>query len=195
VRLLSSSKNSVPFRGIISEIKYKDLAREKDMGQCQIYLSLGTNCGDRINYIERMELMLGQILEPPVKKSRIMETEPVDVAENQTWYLNRIIGAQYSKTPSCLLQETQEIENVLGRTEKGTMKSRTADIDILLFGNSICNSDILTIPHRGILKRRFCLEGLNDIDSSIVIPGLQKSVHAILDSKVDELQLQGIRYI
>jgi 2-amino-4-hydroxy-6-hydroxymethyldihydropteridine diphosphokinase len=165
------------------------------MLQCQVFLSLGTNCGDRLNYIKRMEQMLELILEPPVKKSRIMETEPVDVAEKQQWYLNRIIGAYYSKSPSGLLKATQEIETALGRAEKGTMKSRTADIDILLFGNDICNSDILTIPHRGILTRRFNLEGLNDIDSSIVIPGIQKSVKTILESNINELQLQGIRYI
>jgi 2-amino-4-hydroxy-6-hydroxymethyldihydropteridine diphosphokinase len=165
------------------------------MMQCQVFLSLGTNCGDRLNYINRMEQMLELILEPPVKKSRIMETEPVDVTDQQQWYLNRIIGAYYTKLPSCLLKETQDIEAALGRTEKGTMKSRTADIDILLFGNDIVNSELLTIPHRGILTRRFNLEGLNEIDSSIVIPGVQKSVKTILESNINELRLQGIRYI
>lgn len=165
------------------------------MLQCQVYLSLGSNCGDRLYYITRMEEMLEQILEQPVKKSRIMETEPLDVADKQQWYLNRIIGAHYSKSPESLLKETQEIETALGRSDKGTMKSRTADIDILLFGNDLCKSDILTIPHRGILTRRFNLEGLNDIDCSIIIPGIQKSVKTILESNVNELQLQGIRYI
>jgi 2-amino-4-hydroxy-6-hydroxymethyldihydropteridine diphosphokinase len=165
------------------------------MLQYQVFLSLGTNCGDRSGYLEQMEQMLELILELPVQKSRIMETEPVDVTDKQQWYLNRIIGAHYSKTPTCLLKATQEIEKELGRIDKGTMKSRTADIDILLFGNIVCNSDILTIPHRGILTRRFNLVGLNDIDSSIVIPGIQKSVKAILESNVNELQLQGIRYI
>jgi len=165
------------------------------MLKSQVFLSLGTNCGDRLEYIQRMEQMLGLILEPPLKKSFIMETEPVDVVEKQQWYMNRIIGAFYSESPSCLLKATQEIEIALGRSEKGTMKSRTADIDILLFGNITCNSDILTIPHRGILTRRFNLEGLNDIDSSIVIPGIQKSVKAILESNINELMLQSIRYL
>jgi 2-amino-4-hydroxy-6-hydroxymethyldihydropteridine diphosphokinase len=161
----------------------------------QVFLSLGTNCGDRLDYINRMGQMLELILEPPVKKSRIMETEPVDVTEKQQWYLNRIIGAYYTKSPNSLLKATQEIETALGRTDKGAMKSRTADIDILLFGDDIINIDSLTIPHRGILTRRFNLEGLNEIDSTIVIPGIQKSVKAILESNINELRLQDIRYI
>jgi 2-amino-4-hydroxy-6-hydroxymethyldihydropteridine diphosphokinase len=165
------------------------------MPKSQVFLSLGSNSGDRLDYINRMEKMLELILEPPLKKSFIMETEPVDVLEKQQWYLNRIIGAFYSKSPSWLLKETQEIEIALGRAEKGTMKSRTADIDILLFGNITCNTDILTIPHRGILTRRFNLEGLNDIDSSVVIPGIEKSVKAIMESTINELQVQSIRYL
>ncbi len=193
--MLSSLRNLAYFPGIISGIKFKGLVVSNNMLQCQVFLSLGTNCGDRLDYILRMEQLLELILEPPVKRSRIMETEPVDVTDKQQWYLNRIIGAYYSESPTSLLKATQEIEKTLGRVGKGTMKSRTADIDILLFGNEIRDSDILTIPHRGILTRRFNLEGLNDIDGSIVIPGLQKSVKAILESNMTDLQLQGIRYI
>lgn len=193
--MLSSLRNSAYLPGIITGIKFNGLVVNNSMQQGQVFLSLGSNCGDRLDYILRMEQLLEQILEPPLKKSRIMETEPVDVTDKQQWYLNRIIGAYYSKSPTCLLKATQEIEVALGRVDKGTMKSRTADIDILLFGNEILNSDILTIPHRGILTRRFNLEGLNDIDSSIVIPGLQKSVKEILQSNIADLQLQGIRYI
>ncbi len=193
--MLSSLRNSAYLPGIITGIKFNGLVVTIIMLQCQVFLSLGTNCGDRLDYILRMEQLLELILEPPVKKSRIMETEPVDVTDKQLWYLNRIVSAYYSKSPLSLLKATQEIEVALGRIDKGTMKSRTADIDILLFGNEILKSDILTIPHRGILTRRFNLEGLNDIDSSIVIPGLQKSVRAVLESNIADLQLQSIRYI
>jgi 2-amino-4-hydroxy-6-hydroxymethyldihydropteridine diphosphokinase len=128
-----------------------------------VALCLGSNLGDRQNYLSQMELELQDILNGSIIKSRIMETEPVDVNRPQEWYLNRIIKADYKGSPSDLLTQTQLIEKRLGRIDKNNRLPRTSDIDILLFGNMIIKTDVLSIPHPAILSRRFCLEGLFEI--------------------------------
>lgn len=134
-----------------------------------IALSLGTNSGDRRENLRRMEEMVCELLVGPVRRSAIMETEPVDVDALQPWYLNRIIGGWYEGDAFTLLAACKKIECTLGRTGKGLRLPRTADIDILLFGGENLTTDELTIPHPAISSRRFCIEGLCQIAPDAVI--------------------------
>ncbi len=128
-----------------------------------VFLSIGTNVGDREYYIREMESSLSELLIPPIRHSRLMETEPVGVIGEQNWYLNRIISGQFGGTPRELLECTQSIENRLGRIEKHNRAPRTADIDILLFDSEVICERGLVIPHSAITTRRFCIEGLFEI--------------------------------
>lgn len=134
-----------------------------------VALSLGSNSGDRREYLRKMEEMVCGLLLAPVRRSAIMETEPVDVDDLQPWYLNRIIGGSYGGDAFMLLDSCKNIERVLGRTEKGLRRQRTADVDILLFGNEVIATSELTLPHPAIRSRRFCIEGLNRIAPDAVI--------------------------
>ena len=134
-----------------------------------VALCLGTNSGDRREYMRCMEDMVCGLLVPPICSSPLMETEPVDVDDIQPWYFNRIIGGSYNGGAFGLLASCKKIERTLGRQEKGNRRQRTADIDILFFGSEVIDTDELTVPHPAILSRRFCLEGLSRIMPNAII--------------------------
>jgi 2-amino-4-hydroxy-6-hydroxymethyldihydropteridine diphosphokinase len=139
-------------------------------------LSLGSNQGDRLFYIESMERAVRSVLVDVdngrgVRSSRVMETEPVGVsAAGQPAYLNKVVAGYYGGGAYELLNRCLSIETDLGRTRPTPKAPRTADVDILLFGDEeISDPPRLIVPHPELLNRRFCLEGLIDIDPSIRI--------------------------
>jgi 2-amino-4-hydroxy-6-hydroxymethyldihydropteridine diphosphokinase len=135
-------------------------------------LCLGSNLGDRLLHIELMERALRSVLvDGSVQSSRIMETEPVDVGAENPVYLNRIVAGYYRGGAYELLDRCLSIENALGRTRPSPKAPRTVDVDILLFGDAeISDPPKLIVPHPEIRNRRFCIEGLMDIDPSIPVP-------------------------
>jgi len=157
-------------------------------------LSIGSNLGRRELYIEAMEREL-KLLLADVRMSQLMETEPVGVDEDQPKYLNRIIAGYYGASPRELLQSCLEIEKRLGRSREKVKDSRTADVDILLFGDLEINSTELIVPHPQILNRRFCLEGLFQIDKGWIVPGIGKSVEELYQKMGADVRAQKISFI
>ena len=159
-----------------------------------VALSLGSNLGNRGENISRMESLLEFFLKGPFLKSSLMETEPVGV-EDQRWYFNRIISGNYEREPLDLLTAVEDLEKELGRDGKGLLKPRTADIDILIFGDREIKTERLTIPHRGVLERRFCLEGLNQIVPDWEYPGSGKKIRWFFENMDRSVRGQKIRFI
>lgn len=145
-------------------------------------LSLGSNLGNRSAAIGAMIDRLGGILLPPVSISSLMETEPVDVTGVQPWYYNQIISGYYKGDAQKLLRQCLTIENELGRQRGAPKSSRTADIDILLFGDEIIQSDDLVIPHASLTKRRFCLEGLCQIHPDWIVPDKKLTIKQLVEA-------------
>jgi 2-amino-4-hydroxy-6-hydroxymethyldihydropteridine diphosphokinase len=160
-----------------------------------VALSLGSNLGDREDNISQMEKRLCRILIPPFRMSSLMETEPVDVKERQSSYLNRIFCGGFSKSAEHLLEQCFQIEYELGRTDKGAKLARTADIDIILFGDLKISDEKLTIPHPQLFSRRFCIEGLCEIVPEWRVPGTGFTImelygtiwNAVKDQKIEKL--------
>ncbi len=154
----------------------------------RVYVSLGTNMGDREATIASMEKRVFELLVGEIKSSLLMETQPVDVLEVQQWYLNKIISGYYRGNAHELLTQCQEIETILGRTRIGYHASRTADIDIVLFGKLVITTASLTIPHPAIAQRRYLIEGICQIDACAPIAGLGSAakVRATLSPGVAE---------
>jgi 2-amino-4-hydroxy-6-hydroxymethyldihydropteridine diphosphokinase len=142
-----------------------------------------------------MEKALAEVIIPPIKRSRLMETEPVAIEGQQDWYLNRIITGFFLGTPARLLEQTQLIERLLGRTEKGTRAPRTADIDILLFDNFIVTEKDLVLPHPAIDSRRFCIEGLFELVPDKMIPGIDRTVAQLFNGIISEVREQRVRFL
>ncbi len=102
--------------------------------------------------------------------SRVYETEPVEVEEEQPDYLNCVIEVVCDVSVVELMRFCQGIEAALGRERKGEKAARTLDIDILLFGREVLERRDLVIPHPGVL-RAFNLKGIADLAPEVYIPG------------------------
>ena len=158
-------------------------------------LSLGSNSGQRKKYIEAMERELSSMFQSPLMRSRLMETEPLEVDGAQMWYINRIVGGVYDSSAHDLLYKCLKIEIDLGRDRPYNHAPRTADIDILLFGDSVINTTDLQIPHAALCERRFCMEGLNDIAPRLIIPEKGVTVNEYLARLPEHVKNQKINFL
>jgi len=135
------------------------------------FLSLGSNLGCRLEYLRAAAKALerGPLIEV-AGVSKVYETIPVEVDEEQPDYLNCVVEVWYGASAVELLRFCQGIEAALGRTGKGDRLPRTVDIDILLFGGEIIEGTYLEVPHRGVL-RPFNLLGIADLAPEVFVPG------------------------
>jgi 2-amino-4-hydroxy-6-hydroxymethyldihydropteridine diphosphokinase len=144
-----------------------------------VYLSLGSNVGDRVANLKTAIERLGK-LGKVVAVSSFYETEPVEFTA-QPWFLNCAVELDTEKMPKQLLAAILEIEKEMGRRRTQKKGPRTLDIDILLFGNSIIKTKGLTIPHPAIHERRFVLEPLAEIAPEARHPVFKRSVRELRD--------------
>jgi 2-amino-4-hydroxy-6-hydroxymethyldihydropteridine diphosphokinase len=135
------------------------------------YLSLGSNLGDRLAYLRTAVEALGRGTRMKLLGvSKIYETSPVEVEDEQPDYLNCVVGLECGVSAIELLRYCQGVEAALGRERKGEKAPRTIDIDVLLLGEEMIEGPELSVPHRGV-TRAFNLKGLADLDSGLQIPG------------------------
>lgn len=139
-----------------------------------VYLSLGSNVGDREANLRAAIDRLG-----PVRESPIYETEPVDYL-NQGWFLNLVVELQTELFPRQLLTRTQKIERELGRVRGIPKGPRTLDIDILLYGSSVIRMPTLEIPHPRMNDRRFVLQPLADLAPDLRHPVTKQTIREML---------------
>jgi len=147
-----------------------------------VYLSLGSNLGDREQHLRAALARLGQI-GTLIAISDVYETEPID-APPQPWFLNCAVALETELMPKQLLAAVLALERELGRRRQKTNAKtpRTIDIDILLFGASIVNTPALTIPHPGLHMRRFVLEPLAAIAPEVRHPVLKRTIRELRDA-------------
>jgi 2-amino-4-hydroxy-6-hydroxymethyldihydropteridine diphosphokinase len=145
----------------------------------RVYLSLGSNVGDReANLraaIERLDAL---------RVSPVYETEPVDFT-HQAWFLNVVVETETDLFPRQLLARTQRIERELGRIRTVPKGPRTIDIDVLLFGGVVMHTPELEIPHPRMAERRFVLQPLADLAPDLRHPANGKTVRAMLAALTD----------
>ncbi|CAN5138186.1 2-amino-4-hydroxy-6-hydroxymethyldihydropteridinediphosphokinase [soil metagenome] len=137
------------------------------------FLSLGSNLGDRLAYLRMVIAALGRGPRMRVTgTSKVYETVPVEVEDEQPDYLNCVVELECGVLAIELLRYCQGIEVALGRErgEAGEKAPRTADIDVLLFGEETITEPELLVPHTGV-TRAFNLRGLADLDVDLYIPG------------------------
>ncbi len=150
-----------------------------------VYLSLGSNVGDReanlVRAIEELRRRGVRIL----RQSSFYETEPLEI-HDQAWFLNCAVEAQTELTPQQLLQTLLEIESEMGRHRGIKYGPRNIDIDILLFGASVVDTPGLVIPHPRMVERRFVLVPMNEIAASARHPTLDKTIGELLNTTADK---------
>ncbi len=140
-----------------------------------IYLSLGSNLGDKKENLQKAleELKKGYIT---VKKiSSFYKTQPVGLKE-QPDFFNIVIKAETSLSPDELLRSILNIEKKMGRKRKKKYGPRIIDIDILLYNDLIIKKKGLNIPHPAMHERNFVLIPLKEIEPQLTHPELKKNI-------------------
>jgi 2-amino-4-hydroxy-6-hydroxymethyldihydropteridine diphosphokinase len=145
-----------------------------------VYLSLGSNVGDRDAQLRDVQARLGAEGRI-IAASSSYETEPVEFID-QPWFLNSAVALETTKTPQELIRAILRIEAEMGRQRLQNKGPRTIDIDILLFGDTILDSPQLTIPHPAMHHRRFVLEPLAEIAPGVLHPVLKKTICELRDA-------------
>jgi 2-amino-4-hydroxy-6-hydroxymethyldihydropteridine diphosphokinase len=140
-------------------------------------IALGSNLGNRELNIDSAIAELAKIVEI-THLSTNHETDPVGGPE-QPKYLNAIAIAETELKPEELLIAMLEIENKLGREREVHWGPRTLDLDLIVFGDEVIDSEILVLPHPRAHERRFVLEPWIEIEPDAYIPGIGK-VESIL---------------
>jgi len=144
-----------------------------------VYLSLGSNLGDREANLGEALVRLAELGEVTAVSS-YYETEPVDFLA-QPWFLNCAVAISTEKMPRQLLGALQKIEQEMGRRRAQPKGPRVIDLDILLFGSSVVETAQLTIPHAAMHERRFVLEPLAEIAPDARHPVFKRTVRELRD--------------
>lgn len=155
------------------------------------YLLLGSNLGEREQYLQRAETLLAEEFRL-VKSSPVYRSAPWGF-ESRNLFLNKAVMVEGNMEPEQLLESCKRIEKKLGRKEHGpeydtegrrVYHSRLIDIDILLFYREneavVMESGNLTIPHPLMAQRRFALEPLAQIAGGLLHPVLKRSINELL---------------
>ncbi len=146
----------------------------------RVYLSLGSNLGDRERNLRAAVAALKEHLEVEAVSSWY-QTEPVGVTD-QPGFLNLALAATASLDPPELLRLAKRIEEQIGRRPSYRWGPRLIDIDILLYGDRIVEEPDLTIPHRELARRAFVLVPLAEVDPQALHPVLQKTAQELADA-------------
>lgn len=130
-----------------------------------VYLSLGSNLGDREATMRRAIGLLNERAGSVDRQSSFVETEPWGF-ESTNKFLNMCVRLLTTLSPEQLLMATKQIERELGRTQKsvnGQYHDRPIDIDILMYDDVHIDSNDLTLPHPHMQEREFVMKPLREI--------------------------------
>lgn len=138
------------------------------------YIGLGSNLSEPIKQVQAAIDEIKNIAKSQViNVSSLYLSKPMG-PQNQDDYINAVLALETKLTPLELLDVLQGIENKAGRVRKeNRWGARILDLDILLFGNQIINTDRLVVPHYGMKEREFVLLPLAEITTDLILPALK----------------------
>lgn len=150
-----------------------------------IYLSIGSNMGNKKDYISKATQALNQRVGKVISVSKYYETAAWGNTAQED-FLNIALGLTSTLSPQEVLDVVLDIEKTMGRERAEKWAARTIDIDILLYDNLILNTETLTIPHPHLHERNFVLVPLMEIAPEVIHPILNEPIDEIYMACLDE---------
>lgn len=158
----------------------------------KVFISLGSNIGDKSNYIRSaLELVSSLNDTRLISSSKIMTTSPVGV-NDQDDYLNQVALINTKLSPSQLLKEFKRIETELGRKQRLKWSEREIDVDIVIYEGVNMDNAELVIPHRELFNRLFLLKGCMALDPDYVVEGTGLTLRELYFNNIDKLKGQMV---
>jgi 2-amino-4-hydroxy-6-hydroxymethyldihydropteridine diphosphokinase len=162
------------------------------MAMEKVYLLLGGNLGDKRQVFDGTVKLLNEQVGKITRQSHIYETEPWGFESSEQFW-NQVLELSVSLSPEEVLNQTQQIEQMMGRTRKARQyDSRIIDIDILFYGEEIINLPNLVIPHPRIQERKFAMVPLAEITPDMNHPVFQKTIRQLLAECTDQLRVEKV---
>ncbi|HET8804045.1 MAG TPA: 2-amino-4-hydroxy-6-hydroxymethyldihydropteridine diphosphokinase [Aequorivita sp.] len=155
-----------------------------------LYLSLGSNMGNRFEYLQNALNSLFREVGSVVKISSVYETPAIGFDGDP--FLNCAVWMKTELKPTKILKKILEIEKTMGR-KRNALKgyaSRPIDIDIIFIEDVVLNSEKLTVPHPEMEKRKFVLQPLAELNSQLTHPVSGKNIIKLLAETADKSVLQ-----
>lgn len=138
------------------------------------YIALGSNLHTPLEQLKRALNALAQLPQIQLMAvSSFYRSKPLG-PQDQPDYLNAAVEISTALSPLALLDELQRIENEQGRVRLRRWGERTLDLDILLYGDEIIQTERLTVPHYDMHNREFVIVPLAEIAPNLILPNGQK---------------------
>ncbi len=159
-----------------------------------IYLSLGSNQGDKLENLQKSIDLIAQKIGAILKVAPIYKTPALGFDGND--FLNTCVKVSSYLPPETLIERILAIEISLGRIrdKSDNYSNRTIDIDVLLFDDEIIFSKELIVPHPRMLDRKFVLQPLSDIASTTIHPVTKKHICKCLEACNDDSKIEKTEY-
>ncbi len=155
------------------------------------YMSLGSNLGDRGRHLKQARLLLEKAGARILRQSSVYETEPVDYRQ-QPWFYNQVLEIEIACNPISLLDLVKDIEQRMKRRPAFDKGPRVIDIDILLAGKTVVQTQKLMIPHPRMSFRNFVMIPLLEIAPDLVHPLLHETVAELVRTTGDNSAVRKI---
>ncbi|MGD8109897.1 2-amino-4-hydroxy-6-hydroxymethyldihydropteridine diphosphokinase [Vibrio sp. TRT 21S02] len=135
------------------------------------YIAVGSNLSDPVTQANSAIDALKTLPKSTLLQASMLYSSSPMGPQDQPDYINAVVAIETELTPLELLNCTQAIEQEQGRVRKDERWGpRTLDLDIILYGNEVMDSERLTIPHYGMKEREFVLYPLAEIAPSLTLP-------------------------
>lgn len=160
-------------------------------------LALGSNVGDRL---ANLQGAINSLADTPevnvVTVSSVYETEPVGAPEGSPPFYNAVLFIDTTLSVAMLLDRAQAVEAAFGREHGERNAPRALDVDLIVVGDRLSDTDELTLPHPRAHERAFVLLPWHEIDGHAAIPGKGKVADLLAAAdrdgvrKLDDVELE-----
>ena len=158
------------------------------------YVGFGGNLGNPeetfYSALKKIEALEGVCI---TNISSLYKTAPVGLVDGGGEFVNAVVEVQTYRSPEQLIYDLRKIERSLGKSRSHSSdRSRTIDLDLLLFGSRCFSSKELEVPHPRMASRAFVLVPLVEIAPDFTHPALNMSLREIL-ARLEDDQISGVR--